>query len=417
MVRAYQASRWGRLTRVMAPYALGIAVFGLTPTTIAYQDIVSLIANAKKGERWQAYLQASSSSTHKASFQFDNGKGDKALSEVTVPGPTGTPQAVSMNGIDPIVTGAIPTKKRTGQPVYPTVNREGKGDRLISRKKQRRQDLSSSTSASVFTYASLLSPGKEYKRMQMAFVKTRRPASAVQVAHKKAKPRPNAPQQLLAGVAQKTSPHINASQNLERKGTAQAEMIALLKKGGGETATKKAANVTLAAFAPSQPTINAVLPKPKPALAPQRGVHMSKLPRAKFSKAEYKCLAEAIYFEARGESDKGQMGVAQVVINRMKHKNYPSNLCSVVYQNRTWRNRCQFSFACDGIPERINERSAWAKAKDITERMLTGNIWLTSVGNATHYHATYVRPRWSRTLRRVTRIGTHIFYRFRGRRS
>ncbi len=132
-----------------------------------------------------------------------------------------------------------------------------------------------------------------------------------------------------------------------------------------------------------------------------------------YSERERWCLATAIYFEARGESYRGQVGVAQVVMNRVKHRLYPDTICGVVFQNQTWRNRCQFSFACDGIPERVNEPDAWAQAKEITEKVTNGTLYLAEVNNATHYHANYVYPAWAPRMTRITRIGAHIFYRFR----
>lgn len=131
------------------------------------------------------------------------------------------------------------------------------------------------------------------------------------------------------------------------------------------------------------------------------------------SKREAWCLATAIYFEARGESYRGQVAVAQVVRNRVKHKAYPGSLCSVVFQNQTWRNRCQFSFACDGVPERVNEAGPWKQAEEIAAKVIAGDIYLPEVANATHYHATYVSPKWAPKLRRLTKIGVHIFYRFK----
>lgn len=126
-----------------------------------------------------------------------------------------------------------------------------------------------------------------------------------------------------------------------------------------------------------------------------------------------KCLADAIYFEARGEPVRGQMAVAQVVINRVFSGYYPNNVCGVVYQNthRHRRLRCQFTFACDGIPERINEPDAWERAKRIARDALDGNFWLNDVGKATHYHARWVHPWWVREMRRLDRIGVHTFYR------
>lgn len=133
----------------------------------------------------------------------------------------------------------------------------------------------------------------------------------------------------------------------------------------------------------------------------------------KVSAKQFNCLATAIYFEARGESDRGQAAVAQVVMNRVKSSLYPQTICGVVYQNHTQHNACQFSFACDGIPDRINEPKAWTKAKKIAGQVLDGEIYLTDVANATHYHATYVYPKWAKHMQRLTKIGLHVFYRFK----
>ncbi|PXA90836.1 hypothetical protein DMC47_26810 [Nostoc sp. 3335mG] len=131
------------------------------------------------------------------------------------------------------------------------------------------------------------------------------------------------------------------------------------------------------------------------------------------SEKERWCLATAIYFEARGETYRGQVAVAQVVMNRVKDHRYPDTICGVVYQNQTKRNACQFSFACDGIPEAITEPDPWAQAEDIAGRYLNGELYLTEVGDATHYHATYVRPAWAPRMTKVTQIGLHVFYKFK----
>ncbi|MBP0617554.1 cell wall hydrolase [Jiella mangrovi] len=135
------------------------------------------------------------------------------------------------------------------------------------------------------------------------------------------------------------------------------------------------------------------------------------LPKAAYSKSEQTCLANGIYFEARGESSQGQAAVAQVILNRVRNPAYPNTICGVVYQNKNWRNRCQFSFACDGHKDRIRDGSSYAEAEDIAEKVTTGKIWIADVGSATHYHATYVKPRWARAMQRVDKIGRHIFYR------
>ena len=136
------------------------------------------------------------------------------------------------------------------------------------------------------------------------------------------------------------------------------------------------------------------------------------LPASVHSASEVKCLATAIYFEARGEPERGQIAVAQVVLNRLKNPAYPNTICGVVYQNKNQRNRCQFSFACDGIPDRITERGAWAASQSLATKILNDNrtMFLSDVGAATHYHASYVRPRWARSMKKVDKIGRHIFY-------
>ncbi|HVY20385.1 MAG TPA: cell wall hydrolase [Bauldia sp.] len=128
--------------------------------------------------------------------------------------------------------------------------------------------------------------------------------------------------------------------------------------------------------------------------------------------SEVKCLATAIYFEARGESTEGQIAVAQVVLNRLKNPAYPKTICDVVYQNKNKRNRCQFSFACDGIADRINDKSAWTSSQALARRVLNDNrnLYLADVGASTHYHATYVKPRWARSMKRMDKIGRHVFY-------
>ncbi|MBB5274650.1 spore germination cell wall hydrolase CwlJ-like protein [Rhizobium rosettiformans] len=138
------------------------------------------------------------------------------------------------------------------------------------------------------------------------------------------------------------------------------------------------------------------------------------LPAGVFSDKEQKCLAEGIYFEARGESVKGQAAVAQVILNRVRNPHYPDTICGVVYQNEDWRNRCQFSFACDRIPDIITSPRHWKIAKDIAMAVTAGKIWFKDVGSATHYHATYVKPAWGPTMKRVEKIGKHIFYRTYG---
>lgn len=138
------------------------------------------------------------------------------------------------------------------------------------------------------------------------------------------------------------------------------------------------------------------------------------MPAAVQTEEQQACLARGIYFEARGEPVEGQAAVAQVILNRVKNPAYPSSVCGVVYQNKKWRNRCQFSFACDGLRDSIKSQNSWKTAQRVAKEVSTGEIWLEEVGDSTHYHATYVRPRWARSMKKVDKIGRHIFYRTRG---
>jgi len=128
---------------------------------------------------------------------------------------------------------------------------------------------------------------------------------------------------------------------------------------------------------------------------------------------ERKCLAEAIYFEARSEPEEGQAAVAQVVLNRVSSGLYPASVCGVVYQNRHRWHACQFSFACEGKSLRITDDESWGTARRIADAVMDGKTYLADVGGSTHYHANYVRPRWAKRLKKMDVIGHHIFYTLR----
>jgi spore germination cell wall hydrolase CwlJ-like protein len=128
---------------------------------------------------------------------------------------------------------------------------------------------------------------------------------------------------------------------------------------------------------------------------------------------EQRCLAEAVYFEARSETVEGQAAVAQVVLNRVKSGLYPSSICGVVYQNRHRHLACQFTFACEGKALRIRDTESWERAKSVASAVIEGKTYLADVGGATHYHADYVRPYWARRLKKMDVIGRHIFYKLK----
>jgi spore germination cell wall hydrolase CwlJ-like protein len=136
-----------------------------------------------------------------------------------------------------------------------------------------------------------------------------------------------------------------------------------------------------------------------------------------YSERQLRCLAEGMYFEARGEPLSGQLGVGRVILNRVQSSNYPDTICGVVYQNDHMPNRCQFSFACDGKPDRISEKTVWAHVRGYAAWLLANDPdgtneyqVLASLADATHYHADYVKPRWAQFFSLTARIGRHIFY-------
>ncbi len=125
---------------------------------------------------------------------------------------------------------------------------------------------------------------------------------------------------------------------------------------------------------------------------------------------QWRCLTEAIYFEARGEPPEGQVAVAEVVLNRVDAENYPDNACDVISQGTGRMHACQFSYTCDGTPELVTEPAAWEDAARIARRLLDGAPRrLTDA--ATHYHADYVDPHWAHVYPQTARVGRHIFYR------
>jgi len=127
--------------------------------------------------------------------------------------------------------------------------------------------------------------------------------------------------------------------------------------------------------------------------------------------AQSECLSRAIYFEARSESELGQLAVAKVILNRVASKKYPNNICGVVYQGAERRNSCQFSFACDGQADKPKYGKSWRKAKRIAKRAQAGTDELNVIATALYYHADYVKPKWASAMDRLIKIGTHIFYR------
>lgn len=162
--------------------------------------------------------------------------------------------------------------------------------------------------------------------------------------------------------------------------------------------------VTHVELAVAPEAVAAIVPKPKPTLTDMAKAAIL---------AEHNCLAEAIYYEARGEGLEGQEAVAEVVVHRMHDRNFPHTLCGVVYQGANLRHGCQFSWVCNGDLAKPKSRYAWYEAQLLAARIMTGEVRLNDItGDAVNFHAVYVQPDWANHMVRTIQIGNHVFYRW-----
>lgn len=365
-----------------APMVFGLAAFLSTPTVTSHADMATMLAGSDGGDaRWKTFLTAS---------------------------PAGSIQAAELEFADPILTSSIASGAGVTLPNGDKIAFQGKigapdprpdAERVTRHLKQGRviavapvqppKDFSAGTVLE--RQSSLLRPAADLESA-MAFLKPSIKGKEIEIA-----------KAFYASGKRESDPQVPA-------------ILASL-------VTNDNPDILATAYAPPAPDyakqspFSSVLRE-----VPQRGRFIppvtkddhdwaaTALPAKTFSEAEQRCLAAGIYFEARGESVKGQAAVAQVILNRVRNPTYPNTVCGVVYQNDNWRNRCQFSFACDGIKDRVRSPKHWDVAEEIALATTAGKIWLKEVGSSTHYHATYVRPPWAKRMRKVGKIGLHIFY-------
>jgi spore germination cell wall hydrolase CwlJ-like protein len=173
-------------------------------------------------------------------------------------------------------------------------------------------------------------------------------------------------------------------------------------------AKKPKPQVTIAAIAPNTLQGLSTLKAEEPVTRAGKG-YRDLINSANLSREE-RCLAEAVYFEARSEPELGQAAVAQVVLNRIKSGLYPTSICGVVYQNSHRHLACEFTFTCEGKSLAVTEPGPWATAVRLARAVLDGSHYNPRIANATHYHANYVSPRWGKHLKKMDVIGRHIFY-------
>jgi spore germination cell wall hydrolase CwlJ-like protein len=370
----------------VSPAIFGVAGWLIFPSVASHADLATMLAGLDNdGESWRMVLTNSpAGSIHQAELAFAD------------PAATGSIAAgAGMVLPDGRKVAFVAGEKGNEEtPDEDRVNRNAKKGRVVAvEKMQPPKDFSA---GSIFQRTKLLFRPDFDLKDKSAFVKPKIMGKEIEIATAFYKKEP-VPQQ----------------------DNAMPAMLASL-------VTSNKADVLATAYAPAAPDYSRQSPfdsiltdTDEGRFVPQIGPKdhawaASVLPPGVFSAGEQQCLASGIYFEARGESVKGQAAVAQVILNRVRNPAYPKTICGVVYQNEDWRNRCQFSFACDSIKDRVNSQYHWRVARDVAMAVTAGRIWLPQVGSATHYHAVYVRPNWARTMEKVGRIGMHVFYRTYG---
>ena len=381
----------GKKRSYLSPCVVGLGIWIGFPTVAAYQDMTSLVSGLERdGSRWNAVVEKSvAGSIHAAELPFI----DNDIVTGSVAG------RLSGSGIELPGVGAVAFKSKSGiageTPDEDRIVRSGKQGRILQVAPV--APPKNFSAGSIFERtSSLLRPSMD-SGLKLAFAKPEIKGKEVEIA---------------------------SSFHLREDKSGSSGVPAML----AGLINNDRADVLATAYAPSEPDyakkspFEVLLQDEDPAngrfIPPVgKGDHawmQTPLPPSVFSKKEQTCLANAIYFEARSESLRGQAAVAQVVLNRVRNPTYPASICGVVYQNSHWRNACQFSFACDGKADRITEPSHYKVAKEIALAVTAGKIFLPEVGSSTHYYASYVSPGWARSMHRMVKIGLHIFYRTYG---
>lgn len=367
----------------LSPFIVGLGIWIGFPTVAAYQDMASLVSGVE-GERarWSAFVeQAAAGSVHAAEMPFLNA--DAATASMAGSG-------VAAPGIGKV---SLRTKFTNPVPDEERIVRADKKGRLVHIAPV--APPKTFDAGSMFKRTSLL-VGPKREDVRMAFTIPEIRGKEVEIATafylKEDKRRDSGVPAILADLVNNDKADILA--------TAYAPAEPDYSRASPFISLLKDPNDTGRFIPPVVDGDHAWMSKP--------------LPPSVFSAKEQTCLANAIYFEARGESLRGQAAVAQVVLNRVRNPTYPATVCGVVYQNQHLKNRCQFSFACDGKKDVIANKKSYDVAKDIAMAVTAGKIFLPEVASSTHYYAQYVKPGWARSMEKMKKIGLHIFYRTYG---
>jgi len=427
--------------RILASFVLGLCIFSLMPTEVGYQDIGSLLARQSgAAERWQRRVSSAAANVQLATYSFGRPIGTSSpqlpsyhLASLDVRDITG-----SIRRSNPLV---VPPPRYQASD-FPKVDRTLKGDRLVVRPPvpgdavspagAQPEDPATSNSSVMGAKTAGLPPSGEPAPLDPELQEALN-APPLKQYDLSMSPEPgqlDAPKRRgEVPAALETAPRDSFSVK-----TSTLYFGASLGTAGGLERWQPGEEPTVVMpGATADPDMKMMASLPVDADAPVKiGEGISFAPKGEVNadnqraktpaerlglfdeksraKSE-KCLAEAIYFEARGEAVRGQIAVAQVILNRAFSGKYPDTVCGVIYQNKHRHLACQFTFACDNNADVIREPDMWDRAQKIAKAILDGRLWLPEVDRSTHYHAYWVRPSWVSEMKRNWKFGVHTFYR------
>ncbi len=419
----------------LMPIGIGALLLSLLPNSIGYQDLGALLARQPAvAQRARAHLIASPFGTiHAAMF--------------SMPRPVGTaiphPPVYALANFDPLaITGSIgsqPLGDPNGPMQYPTGNRKSKRDSFTSRARAPMPPMPPLPAIETDAFGATgvgLSAGTlgdsrleenrfdPYAKYEFATVPDepaqpqegiagKRPRSDAKVAsgnisHGKTKDTGKNLGRVFFGA----DPFGGAEEEIAPWAPGEAPIVTAMGdpdiKQSALVPVKPGAEASTGESIASKGEVTGIGQRPR---SPAERLGIVGDAKAKERAKVEKCLANAIYFEARGEQVRGQIAVAQVVLNRVFSPFYPNDVCGVVYQNSSRHLACQFTFACDGIPDVVTEPDAWVRAQRIAKDTLDGKLWMPEVAKSTHYHAYWVHPSWVGEMKKMYKLGVHTFYR------
>ena len=425
-----------------ASFGLGLCFFAMIPTEIGYQDIASLLARQPGvAERWQKRVSSAARNIQVATYSFGRPVGTSIPQT-----PTYLLARLDNPGVD--ITGSLTRNPIAKAPPryqasdFPKVDRTLKGDRLVivqppppppvkatppnenpSRfnapvRGAKTSDATPAAGAALDPELAEALSAPPLVQYDASLSRDGQPLDVLKAGPDAAigldPARPRADFSVKTASLFFGSSSIGAPENMERWQPGEEPVIVM--PGIPDPDMKVMASLPQPADEPSRAVDSGESIATKGEVNADNQHMKTPAERLRLfdeksrAKSE-KCLAEAVYFEARGEAVRGQIAVAQVVLNRAFSGFYPNTVCGVVYQNKHRHLACQFTFACDSVADVVREPEMWDRARKIAKAMLDGQIWLPEVGKSTHYHAYWVRPSWVHEMKKMYKFGVHTFYR------